>query len=210
MRIARNSWIVLRNLSLASYVRDAGFDLSIYESYSPAVRRELKKRGIARAIAAIKEEFLNRGIDIRRVKQGIYVISLASPLCVEYEKRQSQVIYVGIGNLMGRIKTHFDRSLFDFMQSLSGANFDFYFAWPARPGCRDYYKHVEWQMLEYFAERYGGLHEDRPYPILNKNAGSRKNIRDRSMWWTKPLKNNGKIPRWALRPTGHSHFAQLT
>jgi hypothetical protein len=110
---------------------------------------------------------------------------------------------------MGRIKAHFDHSLFDFMQSLSGANFDFHFAHPGRRGCADYYKHVEWQMLEYFKRNYGGLSENQPYPILNKNAGSKRKIDDQTLWWTKPLKNNGKTPRWAMSPTPKSDFVRL-
>jgi hypothetical protein len=209
MTLARNTWVSIREQSLASYAREAGFDLAVFDEYSEEVQTELRRRAIERAVAAIKESFWEKGIDIASIKRGVYVISLSSPLTLKYQNKFSQVIYVGLGNVMGRIKAHFDHSLFDFMQSLSGANFDFHFAHPGRRGCADYYKHVEWQMLEYFKRNYGGLSENQPYPILNKNAGSKRKIDDQTLWWTKPLKNNGKTPRWAMSPTPKSDFVRL-
>lgn len=204
-----NRWVTFPELSLATFAREAGFDLAIYETYSASVRREVKKRTIDRAVNAILDDLWDAGFDIAGVKKGVYVISLSSPLTIEYRWKRSQVIYIGMGNIAGRIRAHFQYSLFDFMQSLSGANFDFSFARPYMRGHDDYHQHVEWHMLEYFRETCGGLGERDPYPILNRNAGSCRDIRDRSDWWKKPLRNNGRLPRWSLRPTEHSDFAPL-
>lgn len=203
-----NTWIKIRNQSLASYTREAGFDLTVYNDYSETTRKELKKAAIGNAIYGIKYAFEEQDIDISSVKTGVYVIALSSPFTLQYKKAASPIIYIGIGNLMGRIKSHFENSLFDFMQSLSGTSFDFHFSLPEYDGHTDYYKHVEWQMLEAFSEKFGG-NGNCVYPILNKNAGSKRQIEDKTDWWFKPLKNSGTTPRWKLEPTARSQFARL-
>jgi hypothetical protein len=95
------------------------------------------------------------------------------------------------------------------MESLSGANFDFSFANPHKAYHTDYYKHVEFQMLEYFYNKIGGIDDKKRYPILNKNAGSNKDIDEEEAWWMTPLKATGKKPLWRLKPTEHSAFAPL-
>ncbi|MGB6326859.1 MAG: hypothetical protein WBG11_14090 [Methylocella sp.] len=204
-----NEWVTIKNQSLAVYTREAGFDLSIYNEYSAPVQAQLRKRAIDAAMFGISNAFEEQNIDIYDIKKGIYVISLSAPLTILYRTKRSQVIYIGIGNVMGRVKQHFEGSLFDFMQSLSGANFDFSFACPEMDGHDLYYKHVEWEMLEHFSKQYGGVDDNRRFPLLNKNAGSNKGIENDSDWWKKPLKNTGKQPRWHLSPTEYSEFATL-
>ena len=152
----------------------------------------------------------DQGFNINNVKLGIYVITLSNPLSIQYGIRRSQVIYIGIGNIINRIESHYNNSLFDFMKSLSGANFDFHFARPALKGpSKTYYKHVEYMMLEYFREQYCGDDNCMRYPILNKNAGSDKEFSGGTDWWKKPLKAHGKRPLWELKPTAFSDFAPL-
>ena len=110
---------------------------------------------------------------------------------------------------MARLKSHFESKLFDFMLSLNGANFDFHFAQPARPGTLTYFKHVEHLMLDYFSAPYGGMDDKRRFPILNKNAGSNKEYSEGSDWWKKPLKAAGRRPLWEIKPTDYSDFAPL-
>ena len=209
MKLTKNTWIEIKKLSLATFVRNVGFDLAIYESYSSSVQLELRRRAITEAVRSIKQGFDDQGINISSVKTGVYVISLSSPLSIKYMNGSSQIIYIGRGNLMGRIKTHFEKSLFDFMQSVTGANFDFHFAQPGRQNAANYFKHVEWMMLEDFKNKFGGISGARPYPILYKNAGSRQNVSETSDWWKKPLKNSGRKPLWSLEPTDQSHFVTL-
>jgi len=203
-----NTWVKIPNQSLASYTREAGYDLTVFKEYSETTQRELKKAAISNAIYGIRFAFEEQDIDISSVKTGVYVIALSSPFTLQYKNAASPIIYIGIGNLMGRIKSHFENSLFDFMQSLSGTNFDFHFALPQHDHHPDYYKHVEWQMLEAFSKKFGG-NGIGVYPILNKNAGSKRQINETSDWWSKPLKNTGKAPRWKLEPTAKSQFARL-
>ena len=206
-----NNWYSVKNQSLAVYTRNAGFDLAIYDQYSLKIKEELRKKAIKNALIEIKNECQYQGFNISDVKEGVYVISLSNPLSLKYRHARSQVIYIGMGNITKRIESHFNHSLFDFMESLSGANFDFYFAKPARPGPnKQYYKHVEHCMLEYFCEQYGGMDGLRRFPILNKNAGANKGIGPDNEWWKEPLKPSKKAkPLWELSPTDFSNFPPL-
>lgn len=204
-----NHWYSVRGQSLAIYARNAGFDLALYDDYDEEVQAELRKRAVKESLSAIRLACEEQDFNVSAVRSGIYVIALSNPLSVSYRIKRSQVIYIGRGNIMGRIKSHFENKLFDFMLSLSGADFDFFFAKPARPGTKEYFKHVEHLMLEYFSEQYGGMDDKRRYPILNKNAGNDRNYAEGSCWWKKPLKASGKRPLWELRPTDFCDFAPL-
>jgi len=204
-----NQWYKVGGQSLAVFARNAGFDLAMYHDYSEQVQFELRKRAVREAVIQIEYECELKDFIVRDIKKGVYVIALSNPLSIQYRYRRSQVIYIGRGNIMGRIKNHFENKLFDFMLDLAGANFDFYFAQPARSGTSDYFKHVEHLMLEYFSQQYQGLDDKRRFPILNKNAGTNKGFSEGNDWWKKPLKASGKCPLWELKPTDFSNFAPL-
>jgi hypothetical protein len=209
-KIKTNIWYPVKNQSLAIYARDAGFDLAMYDKYKNQVQLELRARAVTVAMKAIELACLEKhGFTLSAVKTGIYVISLSNPLSIQYKKRRSQVIYIGRGNIYGRIKSHFEHKLFDFMLGLSGADFDFHFSRPALAGTPDYFKHVEHSMLEYFSETYEGMDTKRRFPILNINAGTFKGYSGGTEWWKKPLKAVGKRPLWELKPTDFSDFAPL-
>lgn len=203
-----NQWFAVRRQSLAIYARNAGFDLAVYHDYPEAVREILRKRAIREALCAIEAECAEQDFEVSEVDRGVYVIALSHPLSIQYREWRSQVIYIGMGNIMRRIKAHLEWTLFDFMLDLSGAEFDFHFACPARQGTSVYYKHVEHLMLQYFNKQYGGLDDQRRFPILNKNAGSNRSLSDGSDWWKRPLKSSGK-PLWELKPTDYSVYAPL-
>jgi len=206
----KNHWYAVKGQSLAVYARRAGFDLAIYDDYDVQVQAELRKRAVKEAMQAIASACWEiHGFDISAIGQGIYVISLSNPLSIQYRRGRSQVIYVGRGRVMGRIKSHFENKLFDFMLGLSGADFDFHFSQPALAGTANYFKHVEHLMLEYFCNHYGGMDDLRRYPILNKNAGNDKGYAGGTDWWKKPLKAQGKRPTWELKPTDFSDFKPL-
>ena len=205
-----NQWWTIKDQSLAIYMRNVGFDLAVYSQYSPEVQTEARKWAIKQTMAGIKKSFeAEADFSLSDINKGVYVISLSTTLSIDYQNRWSPVIYIGLGNILSRIERHFNNSLFEFMQSLSGANFDFCFANPHKPYHPDYHKHVEFQMLEYFSEKIGGIDNKKRFPILNKNAGANKHIDEGEDWWTTPLKATGKRPFWALKPTEHSDFAPL-
>ena len=202
--IKQNQWYSIHRQSLAVAARNAGFDLAIFNDYSVTVQAELRKRSIRAIMDQIASAFEDStNFPLSRLKTGVYVISLSAPLTIQYPKKRSAVIYIGLGNVPVRIKHHFDNSLFDFMQSLSGADFDFRFANPNLAGKPEYYKQIEYEMLEYFRNSMGRL------PLLNSNSGSNKGVKTGSDWWSKPLKGSGTKPRWALQALPGSAFEAL-
>lgn len=210
MHMDKNTWYKVRNQSLAVYARNAGFDLAIYDEYSESVKAELRKRTVTEAMRSIEWACMEHGFDLQSLVGGLYVISLANPLSLLYPGGRSQVLYIGRGNVHGRIKSHFEHKLFDFMLSVSGADFDFHFAKPARAGTEDYFKHVEHQMLEWFSDQYKGDNEKKRYPILNKIAGNNLGYApSKTDWWKTPIKASGKRPLWEMRPTDFSDFTSL-
>jgi len=204
-------WYSLRKQSLAAYMRQSGYDLTIFDQYPPAVKEIAKKSAIKEAIFDIRYTFEDKfKIDLPDLKKGVYVVSLSSPLSVVYRLgKASPIVYIGRGDMIGRIGSHFQYSLFDLMNSLSGANFDLHFAVPNPNLHAKHFQHIEYLMLEEFASRFGGLGEKRRFPLLNKNSGSRQKIVDAGKWWKTPLRAPGSTTIWELKPSKHSNFSTL-
>lgn len=199
-------WVSIRGQSLALAAREAGYDITMYHDYSGETQEELKKAAIKIAVRNLEwayEEETQRSL--LAVKNGVYVISISNPFTIQYNDDCSEIIYIGIGSIKSRIESHFNRSLFDFMMSVAGANFDFRICEPKHEQEIMYYKHVEYKLLEKFSEKIGGG----DYPLLNKNAGSNKRIENLGKGWDKPLKSSGKKPIWRLEPTRYWQFSKL-
>ena len=206
LSMAEIKWTAIRNQSLALAAREAGYDLTMFHDYSRETQAQLPKSAIRIAMRNLDwayEEETDR--DLSSVKKGVYVISISNPFTIQYDGRCSEIIYIGIGAVRGRLESHFKNSLFEFMMSVAGANFDFRICEPKRPGSAVYYKHIEYLLLNKFAERIG----DGDYPLLNKNAGSNKSIDNPDKGWDTPLKASGKKPIWQIEPTKHWAFSKL-
>jgi len=204
--MANVSWWKIRDQSLALAARQAGFDLSIYDQYSEQTRNELKAAAIIYAMNNIRSAF--EGVAARKlseIKQGVYVICLSHPFTIKYAKTCSEIVYIGRGNINGRLKSHFEKSLFRLMRGLSGTNFDFYLTEPVHTASDAYFKHIEYLLLKRFSDTIGGG----KLPILNTNAGSKQDIVTVGAGWEKPLKATGKKPLWALETTKHWDFEKL-
>lgn len=201
-------WTKIQKISLAQSVREAGFDITVYDNYSKQTQSELKKSAIKNVLKEISDKYMDlAGKDISAVKKGVYVICLSNPFTIRYESGSSEIIYIGQGNIISRLETHFHASLFNFMQSLSGTEFDIQISDPDTAAENNMlHKHIEFSLLDTFKDKFGG--KERAYPLLNKNSGSDKSL-DLPDGWKKPLSGQGKKPAWSLRPTKHWRFAGL-
>lgn len=197
-------WWKIKDQSLALAAREAGYDLTMFHEYPEETQENLKSAAIRITLKNIDETFL--GMTERKlsdIRQGVYVICLSQPFTIEYEGGCSEIIYIGMGNIRNRLKSHFENSLFDFMMSIAGANFDFYLTEPVKSQGDMYYKHIEYMLLNDFHSKRG------EFPLLNTNAGSKKDFDDVGAGWNKPLKASGKKPVWQIKPTKHWQFAKL-
>lgn len=194
----------IKDCSLALAVREAGFDLTMFYEYSAETQAEIKKRSIKNAMKNISDSFeWTTERRIHDIKQGVYVICLSNPFTISYNIGCSEILYIGIGQIYKRLESHFNNNLFEFMMSIAGANFDFYLTEPKGSPGDNYYKHIEYMLLEKFREKHN------EYPLLNTNAGSQKHFEEVGKGWDKPLKGSGKKPDWQIRPTKHCDFAKL-
>lgn len=195
--MATVEWWKIKKQSLALAAREAGFDLTVYDDYGDEVQAALKSRAIKNTIHRIQDEFEQQtGRRLDSIKDGVYVIALSYPYTIDYGGWLSDVVYIGRGNISMRIKSHFENSLFRLMRTLAGADFEFQLTEP-KGESEDYFKHIEYLLLEEFRKKAGR------YPLLNKNAGSKKDIASVDAGWNKPLKNTGKKPIWQISPTKH-------
>lgn len=194
----------IKDQSLGLAVREAGFDLTMFNNYPKDMQDKIRRRAIKitmRNIAYQFKEVTKRYL--YEIKQGVYVISISTPFTIGYKIGHNEVIYIGRGNISNRLESHFNHSLFDFMLSVSGSNFDFYLTEPQNSSSESYYKHIEYMLLSKFRDK----HDE--YPLLNKNAGSKQEFDDPDSGWDKPIKGSGKKRIWELRATNHCGFAKL-
>jgi hypothetical protein len=205
----RNTWFKLANQNLAVFMRDVGFDLAVYESYPEEVQLHAKRLAIKAAMNRLNDDFYDETEhELSVVKKGVYVIRLAGNMSVRYKDGNSPIIYIGQGNLTGRIKSHYEAKLFDFMQSLSGANFDFYVCepWKSRYRGNDFHKQIEHTMISDFTENFGGLNDRFCFPLMNRISGSDRNVPIEGNWWRTPLKQTKRKTTWILKPGPNSEF----
>ena len=202
----------IHNSSLAKAVRQAGFDISIIDQYSENVKEEAIKESIKEILHIICDTYeAETGKEMTTIKKGVYVISLSNPFVIKYPKGYSDIIYIGQGNVYWRLKAHFEKTLFRLMQSLVGTNFDLLVCEPKRSGggrANNYYKHVEYLILEKFSTKFGGNSREDRFPLLNKNAGSDKEL-EPGTGWEKPLSMRGKSRQWALSTTKNWNLEKL-
>ena len=199
-------WWKLKDQSLGLAAREAGYDLSMYPDYPPSVQQALKAAAIKNVMATILDDFeWQYGRELGSVKQGVYVISLSNPFTIQYVQATSDIIYIGRGNISGRLKSHFENSLFDVMMSLAGSNFSFYLSEPIDKDGEGYFKQLEFSLLANFRNKIGGG----KFPILNKYAGSDQGL-ELGVGWNKPLKGSGKRPTWAIAPTEKRPIKKLS
>ncbi len=199
------TWMRVNEQNLAIAARDAGFDLTMYAEYPKSVQDELRKSAIKHVIWNLEEDYERaHNTELKKLKRGVYVIRISNPFTVRYGGGCSNIIYIGRGDIIVRLKAHYKTTIFDFMQSLNGANFDFWICEPRRKNRADYYKQVEHDLLEKFAEKLG----DGEYPLLNKNKGTNIGV-PCGTGWDRPFSGQGMRPQWVLEPTKHWEFTKL-
>ena len=208
-----NKWVWIKHQSLATAAREAGFDLAMFHQYSDETQRELRKNSVKYVIRNIADAYEEEtDADLRDLKYGVYVIRLASPFIVNYKDSEcdvsgengttSQIIYIGRGDVLGRLKSHFDRKLFDFMQSLSGAEFDIQILDPTSDHFSkdNLHKQIEHELLKAFSERV--TCKDRGFPLLNKKKAESVGLDYCGEKWDHPLrKRDHRTIEWIITPT---------
>lgn len=216
-------WINLWGISLATAAREAGFDLAVYHEYSESTQHELRKRTIKQALSNICDEYewsteqkFGKPKLLSNVSLGVYVIRLSNPFTIRYRAPEissksptntvdfdgtSQIVYIGRGDVQGRLESHLKHKLFDFMLSLSGADFDFQILDPDSDFIAkdQLHRQIENDLLIQFSEKV--TCREKGFPLLNKNSGSDVGVEDCGKRWNYPLRRDVKLLEWAIEPT---------
>ena len=112
---------------------------------------------------------------------------------------------MGKGDVKNRLEQHLKKKLFDFMLSLSGANFDFQILDPHLNNVakEKLFTQIENDLLVRFSVTIGGNSKGKGkgLPLLNKNSGSDVGVTDCGKRWNYPLRRDVSRLEWAIEPT---------
>ncbi|MCD9495803.1 hypothetical protein [Photobacterium carnosum] len=130
------------------------------------------------------------------VKQGIYVITIADNLSIDYDGEPSKVLYIGRGQLRSRINSHLKYWLKHLSDSLQDISIHIWMTEIKVKGNKSAYKEVETDLLCYFHERFS------VYPLQNAKSGDyHEKYHDYCSSWNLPLRNPSNINQgWSIKP----------
>ncbi len=193
------SWVKSEIISIRDYANSAGFNLNAIDLRKlPPDRRDWIEKVVVDSIIYDLDECYagEKYSSLSEVKQGLYIISFADDLCIQYPDDYSQVIYLGRGAIRTRIKKHLKTWILNFSESLQDIRFQFWMSEVRTKGGRRAFVEAESDFLEYFYEKNGS------YPILNKISGS---SHEKSHTYSKGSYTPFRKPKelssgWALSP----------
>ena len=196
-------------IRISEYATNIGFNLRSldYENIPDDKREWINKKIRYDILAEIsdcwEDEDQERNGKLSSVKQGIYVISLADNMSIDYNGNPSKVIYIGRGCIRSRLATHFKYWIKTFNDSLQDISFDIWMTEIRHPGSKNAFKEVEADLLDYFCNKYDC------YPIQNSISGDIHNKNhDYDNDWNRPLRNPPDINNgWAIRPLKNNDWA---
>lgn len=140
---------------------------------------------------------------LSEVTQGIYIITLADNLSIDYNGLPSPVMYIGRGQILKRISSHLKEWVRYFSESLQGISFDIWMTEIKVRGLVEAFKDVETDLLSYFYEKFSR------YPIQCSQGGrSHEREHEYNKEWNKPLWNPTNINNgWSIKPLGNNWWA---
>jgi len=164
------------------------FDV-VDEVLKDGASRKLRKKMANRLVKGLRAEGLSMDeqFDLGAVRHGVYCIALDGEFEFDYEKKPSRVLYIGSGNIKGRIQSHLEGKLFDFAYELRVIPFRFYFCdLTASTSGEVAQRALEQALLEEF---YNEI--DEGLPLLNAiNASRTHKLKDPSRGWNLPLQRD--------------------
>ena len=199
-------WTITEPISIRDYASYCGFNLNTINLLEvPDQHRRWIERKIVSNILSYLDKCWedNNETSLRDVEKGVYVISLAGNICIEYKKNVSQVIYIGRGKVRQRIYNHLKNWVTNFSESLNDIKFKFWITEIKKSGLSDAFKIVESKLIDKFVEKNGEL------PILNKKYGDGYK-EDQHIFCkelTMPLTNERGIKRgWKISPMENNEW----
>lgn len=200
MAFIKVEWTKTEPITIREYGNYCGFNLSIIDllTLSNERRNWIEKEIVSCILEELDATWKKYQWDthLSKVGKGVYVITLSGNMCIQYPNKESQVIYIGSGEIRKRIKAHLINWVTHFSESLHDIKFQIWMTEIKIPGSPNAFRDVEADLIEMFETEYGDL------PIENSKAGNyHKNNHHYNTEWEIPLKINGSINSgWCIAP----------
>ncbi|WP_139274579.1 hypothetical protein [Roseovarius azorensis] len=197
----------MNGYSIESHLKAAGLSFDALDIVEKTFKvngvQKLRGKVVGRLGSELRREYANQNgeKDINAVSTGCYCIGIGGEYQIRYSDGfASRVVYIGSGNVYGRLKSHLKDKLFDFAHAMRGIPLTFHIA-DLRESKLDH-KNLEQMLLDKFKSNSGGS-----LPLLNKNNAVNKAMDSPSesklkAGWDKPLhKDKGKqVAKWLIEP----------
>lgn len=198
-------WTKSQPISIRDYASRCGFNLLTINLMDLADenRKWIERKVITGILADIDKAWKTEWEkQLSQVDKGIYVITMAGNLCVQYKHGPSQVIYIGRGQIRKRFYQHLKNWVANFSESLQDIKFRFWMTEVKIPGSTNAFKDVESDLICNFRNKFG------EFPLLNKKNGDTcQKYHSYNANLTKPFKNEHQIKSgWYIRPMADNEW----
>lgn len=193
-------WTSTEPISIRKYASDCGFNLLTLDilKVPDDQRKWIEKKVVTSILADVDAAWAKAewAAPLSQVEKGVYVITMAGNLCIEYKVRPSQVLYIGRGKLRNRLYGHMKNWITYFTESLQDIRFRFWMTEIKVPGSANAFKEVESDLICRFQEKFG------EFPLLNhKNGDVCHKYHTYGPSLTVPFQNDRSIKAgWSIKP----------
>jgi hypothetical protein len=203
-------WTRTDPISIREYASTCGFNLLTIDVDKLAKKQRIwiEKVVINSILAKIDDKWEDDewGVPLHQVIKGVYVITMAANICIEYKNGMSQVIYIGRGQIRKRIYSHFKNWITYFTESLQDIRFRFWMTEIKVPGSATAFHDVESELICRFKDKFG------EFPLLNsiygKNCGTEHSYNVANL--TKPFRNERAIKGgWCIKPMPENQWFKM-
>ncbi|MBP2315472.1 hypothetical protein [Azospirillum soli] len=150
-----------------------------------------------RPIDILREATGEHGVSRADLARSVYTIRLTGPVVIAYPTGSSPLIYVGEGNLHGRMSSHVRTWIRDLAQTQADFGWSAHICLPRVRNNAAAYQDVEALLLQEFSARYGAL------PLANRQLeyvyGTHQ-IEDEEHFYSVLGIGRGRRPKWAIAP----------
>jgi len=197
-------------IKLGDYAKDFGIDINTLSYYSepfstfPWLEGKVRKSILKDIEYYWDDNKLESMSCFTKLKKGMYVITLADNIGIEYGEKVSQVLYIGRGAIKQRLNDHLKIWIPAITSSIYDFSLYFWMTELKRKNNSNFFKEVESDLLWEFREEY------KTTPLQNKIMGANHNkYHDYKKGWKRPLWNMSKKLKngWAIRPLGENPWA---
>jgi len=187
---------------LGEVAKEFGVDIATLADYAnpfeafPWLESKVRFRILENIADEWNENKLEGMREFSEVRKGVYVITLASNISIDYSGKPSQVLYIGRGALKQRFSEHLKRWIPAITKSIYDFGLIFWMTEIRKAGSGDLFKEVESDLLVEFKDEYGRV------PLQNKIRGKiNEKLHSYENGWKKPFWKNKKLKSgWAIRP----------